>query len=64
MCGRFTVRKDSDALAAHFEVEDEHPLAPRYNSAPSQQIPVVCVNPAAGRREMVMQRWGLDPPWA
>ncbi|MGH3182533.1 MAG: SOS response-associated peptidase, partial [Streptosporangiaceae bacterium] len=64
MCGRFTLRKDSDALAAHFEVEDVHPLGPRYNIAPSQQIPVVRVNPASGRRELAMQRWGLDPPWS
>lgn len=64
MCGRFTLRKDSDALAGHFEVEDAHPIPPRYNIAPSQQIPVVRINPATGRHEMVMQRWGLDPPWA
>ncbi|MGH9543177.1 MAG: SOS response-associated peptidase [Terriglobales bacterium] len=64
MCGRFTLRKDSDALAAHFEVEDVHPIPSRYNIAPTQAIPVIRVNLATGRRELAMMRWGLSPPWA
>ena len=64
MCGRFTLRKDSDALAAHFEVEDVHPIPSRYNIAPTQAIPVIRVNLATGRRELVTMRWGLSPPWA
>ena len=65
MCGRFTLRSDSNALGQHFEMElDEvHFPPPRYNIAPTQTIPVIRINPATGRRELTMQRWGLAPPW-
>ncbi|MGH9491674.1 MAG: SOS response-associated peptidase [Terriglobales bacterium] len=68
MCGRFTLRKDTDALAAHFAAEappaGARPAAPRYNIAPTQAIPVVRAGAATGRPELVWMRWGLDPPWA
>jgi putative SOS response-associated peptidase YedK len=68
MCGRFTLRSDANALAQHFGL-DESALAagfppPRYNIAPTQAIPVVRLDAASGRRELVVQRWGLVPHWA
>ena len=68
MCGRFTLRSDANALAQHFAL-DEAALAaafppPRYNIAPTQAIPVVRLDAASGRRELVVQRWGLIPYWA
>ncbi|MGH9468339.1 MAG: SOS response-associated peptidase [Terriglobales bacterium] len=67
MCGRFTLRSDGNALAQHFGLEAEAAAAlpaPRFNIAPTQAIPVIRYNPASGRRELVLQRWGLIPAWA
>lgn len=68
MCGRFTLKTDTNALARHFAL-DETRLAeafppPRYNIAPTQTIPVIRLNPETGQREMVLQRWGLVPHWS
>ena len=66
MCGRFTLSTAADVLQQLFEI-DAGPmpaLAPRYNVAPSQDVAVVRAATAAGRREMVLLRWGLVPSWA
>jgi putative SOS response-associated peptidase YedK len=36
---------------------------PRYNIAPTDQIPIVRIDPRDGTRELVMARWGLVPGW-
>ena len=36
---------------------------PRYNIAPTDQIPIIRVDPRDGERELVMARWGLVPGW-
>lgn len=36
---------------------------PRYNVAPTDQVPIVRVDPRDGTRELVMTRWGLIPGW-
>ena len=36
---------------------------PRYNIAPTDQVPIVRVDPRDGQRELVMARWGLIPFW-
>jgi putative SOS response-associated peptidase YedK len=36
---------------------------PRYNVAPTDQIPIVRIDPRDGTREVVMARWGLIPFW-
>jgi SOS response associated peptidase (SRAP) len=36
---------------------------PRYNVAPTDQIPIVRVDSRDGKREVVMTRWGLIPFW-
>lgn len=41
MCGRFTLYTDPMTLARRFKAEAQSGLAPRYNVAPSQNIPVV-----------------------
>ncbi|MGH9412385.1 MAG: SOS response-associated peptidase [Terriglobales bacterium] len=67
MCGRFTLRSDGNALAQHFELDAALASAlppPRFNIAPTQAIPVVRRNPDSGRREIILQRWGLVPHWA
>ena len=62
MCGRFTITLEP----AFFQQELDlgkilSEWTPRYNTAPSQDIPVVS-NPVA--RDVVMLRWGLIPHWA
>src|SRR5450755_16898 len=36
---------------------------PRYNIAPTDQVPIVRVDPSDGARKLVMARWGLIPFW-
>ena len=36
---------------------------PRYNIAPTDQVPIVRIDPGDGERELVMARWGLIPFW-
>ena len=65
MCGRY------DNLIARFAYvglfaarrlpDSNFPL--RYNVAPTDQIPVIRVDPRDGVRELVMMRWGLVPYW-
>ena len=65
MCGRFTVTGEADAIGAAFAA-DVAPLRdvrlPRYNIAPTDEVPVVVAAPE-GRRAGPM-RWGLVPHWA
>ena len=63
MCGRFTLRTKLNILLQEFHatLRDEIQLSPRYNIAPTQDIPVV--RPADGERELTMMRWGLIPSW-
>lgn len=69
MCGRYTLRTKLNLLLQQFAVDaseeqiaQQWDIAPRYNVAPTQLIPVVRL--MDGRRELRMIRWGLVPPWA
>ncbi|MEW6613751.1 MAG: SOS response-associated peptidase, partial [Pseudomonadota bacterium] len=62
MCGRYTLSSRPEALQLLFELEALPPLAPRYNIAPTQAVPVVRQHGAG--REMTLMRWGLIPSWA
>lgn len=66
MCGRFTLSIDTRTLAEHFDLSDVPTLfsGPRYNIAPTQEIPVVRLSPDEGEREATMMHWGLIPSWA
>lgn len=65
MCGRYTLRTDPQALVEHFDAElataDE--ILPRYNIAPTQQVPIVRER-SHGGRALCLARWGLIPSWA
>ena len=62
MCGRFTLATSADEIADLFDVSDLPDLKPRYNIAPTQDVPVCRV--AEGRREVSELHWGLVPFWA
>ena len=63
MCGRYTLTATPAAVARHFELAETPELAPRYNIAPTQPVPVVRVS-SRGERRLELRRWGLVPHWA
>lgn len=63
MCGRYVLTVPGDLLASAFGLEEAPELAPRYNVAPSQAVPIVRTG-ENGRRELAFARWGLVPHWA
>jgi len=64
MCGRFTLRAPSAAVAKEFGLFDLPELAPHFNIAPGQSVAIVRQNAAAKKREFVQVHWGLIPSWA
>lgn len=64
MCGRFILFSAGRIVAEHFQLEEEPPLEPRYNIAPTQPVAVVRLDPDSDRRKLAMLRWGLIPFWA
>lgn len=64
MCGRYTLTVLPQLLAEEFELDELESLRPRYNIAPTQSAPVVRLAGGDERRELVMHKWGLIPPWA
>jgi len=63
MCGRYTLTHTASAIAARFEVEELKGFEPRFNVAPTQEMPVVRRADGSGRRVDCL-RWGLIPFWA
>ncbi|GAV24872.1 DUF159 family protein [Carboxydothermus islandicus] len=62
MCGRFSMAEDFAVLEKLFNLEPvDFPLKPRYNIAPTQDVPVVIWE---GGRRLKLFRWGLIPAWA
>ena len=63
MCGRYTITRPQEA-ADQFEPDEiEADLSrPRYNVAPTQNVPALIVRNA--RRAVVDLHWGLVPAWA
>lgn len=65
MCGRYTVRVEGREIAEHFSLDESAApdLRPRYNVAPSQEVPAVGPR-RHGARGVAEFRWGLVPHWA
>jgi putative SOS response-associated peptidase YedK len=63
MCGRYFLHSTAEKLTQLFGEMPMPLLAPRYNIAPTQPVPIVRLD-ANGRREMVLVRWGLVPGWS
>jgi len=64
MCGRYDLSENPAAIQAHFGV----PSVPQFKASrdvrPTEQAPIVRVNPLSGKRESSLARWGLVPAWA
>jgi putative SOS response-associated peptidase YedK len=64
MCGRYMLTTPVDALRELFMFTERLNLAPRYNIAPTQEVPIVRRPRDGAGRELIMVRWGLVPYWA
>jgi len=64
MCGRFTLQIPAEMLFEVFGITEppSFPIEPRYNIAPTQQIPVVRQY-ADYQSRLDSMRWGLIPTW-
>lgn len=62
MCGRYSLTAPASEIAEIFEVDVLPEILPRYNIAPSQDVPVVLQSD--GIRSAAMFKWGLIPFWA
>ena len=63
MCGRFTASFEFWEIKLLFNVQRDLSLfAPRYNIAPSQEVPAIVQN--EGVNELRPMKWGLVPAWA
>lgn len=64
MCGRFIRALPSDELRDHYNAHNAVDIGPRYNIAPTKNIPVIVCDAEPGVRSLVLIRWGLVPHWA
>lgn len=64
MCGRFTLHTPESRIRETFHLEHTEPLGlvPRYNIAPSQDIPIIRNTETS--TEVVLAQWGLVPHWS
>lgn len=62
MCGRYAIYGSPAKLKEHFGTANELDLKPRFNIAPTQTVPVVCLD-ETGNRVFTFARWGLIPSW-
>jgi len=63
MCGRYAFFSPAEAVRRTFALDEVPELEPRYNIAPTQDVPAVRAG-EEGRRALVMLHWGLVPKWA
>jgi putative SOS response-associated peptidase YedK len=63
MCGRFSLGA-TIRVAQLFDLPNWPEVPPRYNIAPSQEVPTVIRNRETAAREFWPMRWGLVPSWA
>src|SRR6201997_4235582 len=65
MCGRYRLSRRKQIIEEYFDAADwQDDWSPRYNVAPTQQIPVIRQNPKEPVRHISTMRWGLIPHWA
>jgi len=65
MCGRYaTTRSDADLTLLFDAVDVTESLAPSWNVAPTDPVPLIRVSQRHDARVLDSARWGLVPPWA
>ena len=64
MCGRFRLSRRGKEIAQEFATEEELDWSPRFNVAPTDQIPTVVQDASKPIRHLELMRWGLIPSWA
>jgi putative SOS response-associated peptidase YedK len=67
MCGRARLSSDVSEIKLTFSVPPERPtpnIAPSWNVAPTDPLPIVHYDIKAGTRDLEVMRWGLIPYWA
>lgn len=69
MCGRYSITTDPEAVRRMFRVDTLLNLMPRWNVAPTQEVPVIRKSDGSREgngdgRELHIMRWGLVPSWA
>lgn len=62
MCGRYSITSPVEALRRMFGFQTLPNLAPNYNVAPTNAVPIV--HNDAGQPILDFARWGLIPSWA
>jgi len=62
MCGRYTLRSRGSAKFYGVPTSQLPFLAPRYNIAPTQSVPVIVAR--GGERRLATFQWGLIPSWS
>jgi putative SOS response-associated peptidase YedK len=63
MCGRYAFFSPAEAVKRVFALDELPELEPRYNIAPTQDVPAVRMG-EEGARKAAMLHWGLVPKWA
>jgi putative SOS response-associated peptidase YedK len=67
MCGRVRLSSDVSEIKLVFSIPPHRPtpnIAPSWNVAPTDPLPVVRYDPKASERSVDVMRWGLVPFWA
>jgi putative SOS response-associated peptidase YedK len=62
LCGRYSLTASGKRLAAEFGIEELASWLPKYNIAPTQQVPALVDDD--GKLAGVHLHWGLVPAWA
>ena len=61
MCGRYTISQAERLEEAYREIERRELLVPRFNVAPTQEVPLILDE---SPEKLSAARWGLIPIWA
>jgi putative SOS response-associated peptidase YedK len=67
MCGRVRLSSDVSEIKLVFSIPAQRPtpnIAPSWNVAPTDPLPIVRYDAKAGERSLDVMRWGLVPFWA